>query len=461
MSIVKINYQLESTSEAPSAKALGKLTAAKAASLYAAGPGYLAHARRVLKNSTFAEDDEHVEAERKRLQELAAANGEGADEYADIGDEPESKELLESDPKQWKDQDHYEVLGLSALRYKATPDQIKRAHRRKVLRHHPDKKAGSGETNDDSFFKCIAKAFDILYNPAKRMQFDSVDPGVNDDDVPSASKKPASAEEFVELYAPVFEREGRFSKVTPVAPLGGADASKAEVEAFYSFWYNFDSWRSFEYLDKEANEGADSRDEKRYAEKKNKNERARRKKEDIARVRALVDQAMAADPRIKRIKAEEKLAREMKKKGGSRTGTPGNVTPQDKEQAAAEAKAKAEAEAKKAEDDKKKAESDKADREAAKKAREAAKKNLKREKKAARAVITSLNYLLPEGQAPSASLIDNQLTELDAILEALEPTAAPDMRKAMEAKKDDREAVKAVVIEWAGKAGKSDLKGFA
>lgn len=103
--------------------------AAKAASLYAAGPGYIAHARRVLKNSTFAEDDEHVEAERKRLQELAAANGEGADEYADLGDEPESKDLLELDPKQWKEQDHYEVLGLSALRYKATPDQIKRARK--------------------------------------------------------------------------------------------------------------------------------------------------------------------------------------------------------------------------------------------------------------------------------------------------------------------------------------------
>jgi DnaJ family protein C protein 2 len=95
--------------------------------LYAAGPGYLAHARRVLKNSTFAEDDVHVEEERKRLQELAAANGDGADEYADLGDEPESRDLLELDPKQWKDQDHYEVLGLSALRYKATPDQIKRA----------------------------------------------------------------------------------------------------------------------------------------------------------------------------------------------------------------------------------------------------------------------------------------------------------------------------------------------
>lgn len=32
------------------------------------------------------------------------------------------------------------------------------ADRRKVLRHHPDKKASAGgDGNDDSFFKCIAK----------------------------------------------------------------------------------------------------------------------------------------------------------------------------------------------------------------------------------------------------------------------------------------------------------------
>jgi DnaJ family protein C protein 2 len=215
-------------------------------------------------------------------------------------------------------------------------------------------------------------AYDVLSNPTKRMQFDSVDEGVDDDDVPAANKKPADAEEFCKLYGPVFEREGRFSKTQPVPQLGAADASKQEVESFYSFWYSFESWRSFEYLDKEANEGSDSRDEKRYAEKKNKSERARRKKEDIARVRGLVDQAMALDPRIKRIKAEDKAAREAKRKGGKVSGT---ATPADKEQAEAEAKAKAEADAKAAADEKAKADADKADRDASKKAREAAKKS--------------------------------------------------------------------------------------
>ena len=65
-----------------------------------------------------------------------------------------------------------------------------------------------------------------------------------------------------------------------------------------------------------------SRDDKRYTERKNKTERARRKKEDITRVRSLVDLALAVDPRMKRIKQEEKEAREAKKKKGKVNGAP-------------------------------------------------------------------------------------------------------------------------------------------
>ena len=66
--------------------------------------------------------------------------------------------------------------------------------RKKVLKHHPDKKAASTgapasdtaaallginvhqNTNDDAFFKCIQKAHEVLTHPEKRRQFDSVDP---------------------------------------------------------------------------------------------------------------------------------------------------------------------------------------------------------------------------------------------------------------------------------------------
>ncbi|KAK0873220.1 Zuotin, partial [Friedmanniomyces endolithicus] len=73
--------------------------------------------------------------------------------------------------------DHYAVMGLSKYRWRATEEQIKRAHRKKVLRHHPDKKAASGKEEGDQFFKCIQRANDILMDPVKRRQFDSVDEG--------------------------------------------------------------------------------------------------------------------------------------------------------------------------------------------------------------------------------------------------------------------------------------------
>jgi hypothetical protein len=107
-----------------------------------------------------------------------------------------------------QNQDQYAVLGLSALRYRATTEQIKKAHHKKVLRHHPDKKAGAvGDSNDDSFFKCIQKAFDTLINPEKRRQWDSVDPVATAEDdelVPLGKVEP---EEFFESWAPLFERE--------------------------------------------------------------------------------------------------------------------------------------------------------------------------------------------------------------------------------------------------------------
>ena len=37
--------------------------------------------------------------------------------------------LRSLDPKESKDQDHYKVLGISQLRYKATDDEIKKAYR--------------------------------------------------------------------------------------------------------------------------------------------------------------------------------------------------------------------------------------------------------------------------------------------------------------------------------------------
>jgi DnaJ family protein C protein 2 len=253
--------------------------------LIPAGAAYLEHVRLVTKNLTFEDHDAHLLAEEARLAAVSGAAGAEEDDFG-VGDEPESPELAKLDPKEWKKQDHYEVLGLSKFRYKATNDQIKvartfcylpstittvliiSADKKKVLKHHPDKKSSTSHgtsTNDDAFFKCIQKAMDVLTNPERRRQFDSVDPHYMEleEDAPTAKTfaglKGAELERaFFRKFGPVFEREARFSTKQPVPLLGAPDAGKEEVEGFYNFWYNFDSWRGFEYLDKEVNEGSDS-----------------------------------------------------------------------------------------------------------------------------------------------------------------------------------------------------------
>ncbi|KAL5349696.1 Zuotin [Pseudogymnoascus australis] len=369
-------------------KAVGTVSRANDRSIEPVGPHFLAHARRARHKRTFSEDD--------RIQAQNSVKKVEDDDAGEIS-EPEDPSMLLRDAKDWKQQDHYAVLGLSKYRYKASEDQIKRAHRKKVLRHHPDKKAAAGSTEDDSFFKCIQKATEVLLDPTKRRQFDSVDERA---DVEPPSKKKTQAGNFYKLWSPVFKAEGRFSKTQPVPRLGDENSTKEEVETFYNFWYNFDSWRSFEYQDEDVPDDNENRDQKRHMERKNNNARKKKKVEDNQRLRKLLDDASSMDERIKKFRNEANATKNKKKLEREAA----------EKKAAEEAKAQKEAEAAAA---LKAEEAAKAEREQGKKAKEAAKNAVKKNKRVLKGSVKDANYFV-SGDAP-ASAIDGVLNDVDLI----------------------------------------------
>ncbi|KAL8707675.1 MAG: hypothetical protein Q9220_007337 [cf. Caloplaca sp. 1 TL-2023] len=374
-------------------KALGSLSSPNQRNLEPVGPHFLAHARRKRHKRTFSED-ERIQAQEtvKKVE----------DEDVDDISEPENELMLGRDAKDWKGQDHYAVLGLSKHRYRATDSQIKRAHRKKVLRHHPDKRAATGSSEDDSFFKCIQKAFEILTDPVKRRQYDSVDEGANIDppSKKAASKSPAS---FYKLWGPVFESEARFSKTQPVPLLGNDKSSKQDVEDFYNSWFNFESWRSFEYQDEDVPDDNENRDQKRHVERKNNNARKKKKTEDTARLRQLVDDCLAGDERIKKFKKEARAGKDKKR-----------LDREAEEKRVLEEAQRAKQEKEKL--DKEREEAEKAGRAEGKKAKEAAKNAAKKNKRVLKGSVKDANYLLPEGQEAGAKRIDEVLGDVEVLM---------------------------------------------
>ncbi|XP_063830470.1 dnaJ homolog subfamily C member 2 [Ostrinia nubilalis] len=326
--------------------------------------------------------------------------------------------LRSLDPKDWKQQDHYAVLGMKNLRYKATDDDIKRAYRQKVLRHHPDKRKAQGEEirSDDDYFTCITKAYETLGTPIKRRSYDSVDPQV-DDSLPSSSE--IKKDGFYKAFAKYFEGNARWSEKRNVPLLGDENSPREQVERFYAFWYEFDSWREFSYMDEEEKERGADREERRWIEKQNKAARAKLKKEEMARIRSLVDLAYANDPRIQRFKQEDK----------------------DKKLAAKRARQDA-VQAKKAEEERlikealaakqKAEEAERARIEAARAEREQQKKTLRKERKALRDLCKANSYYASNDDETVA-----HMAAVEKICEMMKVVELQDLMKDLESKGRD------------------------
>ncbi|XP_050505486.1 dnaJ homolog subfamily C member 2-like [Diabrotica virgifera virgifera] len=170
--------------------------------------------------------------------------------------------LRSLDPKEWKAQDHYKVLGIPNIRYKATDDIIKTAYRKKVLKQHPDKRKALGEEikTDDDYFTCITMVYETLGNISRRRAYDSVDPQF-DNYLPCTSD---IKKDFYKTFTYYFDLNSRWSEKTRVPKLGTENSTKGEVEHFYSFWYDFKSWREYSYEDEEDKDKCQDRDERRW-----------------------------------------------------------------------------------------------------------------------------------------------------------------------------------------------------
>lgn len=131
---------------------------------------------------------------------------------------------------------HYEVLGVSR---NASEDEIKRAYRRLALQYHPDKNGG-----DDTMFKRISEAYQILSDSSKRAEYDGTKSTTNDvlmklfniflrsftsqTATPKPAPEPPPKETKVPIYVTLGDLYfGRLKKVVVKVKLGGEWTAKS------------------------------------------------------------------------------------------------------------------------------------------------------------------------------------------------------------------------------------------
>lgn len=123
-------------------------------------------------------------------------------------------------------------------------------------------------------------------------------------------------ETYFKLFGDAFKRNSIWSKKRPFKdedgnmmgpPLGNNDTPSEEINNFYKFWTNYESWRCFDHFAKNSHEmikQAADRYERRELEKENATEIKKHSKKEHARIIKLVETGRELDPRLRRIAKE-------------------------------------------------------------------------------------------------------------------------------------------------------------
>ena len=214
--------------------------------------------------------------------------------------------------------DYYRLLGLSQYETTATLNEIKKAYKIVSLVIHPDKAIESDRDHASELFKATQKAYEQLTDLTLRRRYDSS--LEFDDEIPDEKtiigrmkKSDDPNQEFIDIFAPVFQRNSLFSLYQPILQLGDMSSDYSYVNEFYDQWFTYKSWRDYAYLNEHQVEQASGRDEKRWMERENNKLQAEQKKLESVRIRTLVDRAYKYDPRIKQQIADKEQERKNKK----------------------------------------------------------------------------------------------------------------------------------------------------
>lgn len=210
------------------------------------------------------------------------------------------------------EEDHYENLGfVEGLGVAATEEDVRKQYRQRSMETHPDKTGG-----DDTLFKKVQLAAEVLLNADKRRAYDSSLPF--DDDIPPAK---VTADRFYRVFGACFAANSRWydGKKTDLPSLGDEDTHLDDVEKFYDFWYGFKSWRDFSHEvadDLYDLTEAEDRWERRRMERENAKFLEKAKKREKSRLTELTERAYKNDPRL--IARERALLAERKAKAEAR-----------------------------------------------------------------------------------------------------------------------------------------------